>query len=281
MRVIVTGGAGFIGSNLISKLKDLGHSILSIDDYSSGLESNHIEGVEYTKANIKDLHQWKIPVDQIYHIAARSRITPSFTQYKDYFEANVVGTHSVLEFAKKQKAKVVYAGSSSRHKEPECSPYANTKFLGEQLCKQFRFSLGQEVEIARFYNVYGPNELIDPKNGTVLGIWQDCIKSNNPIPIVGDGEQRRDFTHVDDIVDGLIRIMDSDKIHTDAWELGTGKNYSINQVADWFCDKFNTHRYYVDDRPGNYRETLRVNDDAKDKLGWNPQDKLKQYIYEL
>ena len=280
-RIIVTGGAGFIGTNLIRRLVKDGHDILSIDDYSSGLESNHIEGVEYNKVNINHLHQWNIQVDQIYHIAARARINPSFTEYKEYFEANVTGTHSVLEFAKKKGAKVVYAGSSSRHKEPECSPYANTKFMGEQLCKQFRFSLGQEVEIARFYNVYGPNELIDPKNGTVLGIWQDCIKNNNPIPIVGDGEQRRDFTHVDDIVDGLIKIMNSDKIHTDAWELGTGKNFSINQVADWFCDKFNTHRYYVDDRPGNYRETLRVNDDAKDKLGWNPQDRLKDYIYSL
>ena len=103
------------------------------------------------------------------------------------------------------------------------------------------------------------------------------ILLNYPITIKGDGKQRRDFTHIDDIVDGLIRVAESNKGH-DAWELGTGKNYSINEVADMFIEKFNCVKVYMTDQKGNYRETLRVNSDAIDMLGWQPTDKLKEYI---
>ena len=114
-RIIVTGGAGFIGTNLIRRLVKDGHDILSIDDYSSGLESNHIEGVEYNKVNINHFNQWNIQVDQIYHIAARARINPSFTEYKEYFEANVTGTHSCLLYTSpsprdRQKCRLPYSG---------------------------------------------------------------------------------------------------------------------------------------------------------------------------
>ncbi len=111
----------------------------------------------------------------------------------------------------------------------------------------------------------------------VIGIFRNQIKNNQPLTIFGDGEQRRDFTHIDDIVDGLIKIAESDEKHEDAWELGTGKNYSIKEVAEMF----NTEIVHLPDVKGNYRETIRVNNDAIDRLGWKPTDRLKEYIKTL
>ena len=135
-----------------------------------------------------------------------------------------------------------------------------------------------DVEIARFYNVYGPGEELDPVNGNVIGIWRWCVKTNGTAKIVGDGEQRRDFTHVQDIVEGLVKIGESDQHHEDAWELGTGVNYSINELAEMFKTKFKLRFDYIEDQRGNYRETLNTNTDTKDRLGWEPKDRLKEYI---
>ena len=137
---------------------------------------------------------------------------------------------------------------------------------------------GLNAEIVRFYNVYGEGELVDSHMAAVIGLWRAALKNGTPIKIHGDGKQRRDFTHIDDIVDGLIRIAESDEKHEDAWELGTGRNYSLNEVAELFAPH---PMKYVDDVKGNYRETLRINDDAIERLGWQPQDRLKSYINEI
>jgi UDP-glucose 4-epimerase len=120
--------------------------------------------------------------------------------------------------------------------------------------------------------------MVGSNMAAVIGIWRNAILKGEPILIHGDGEQRRDFTHIDDIVDGLIRIAESDEIHSDAWELGTGCNYSLNELAD-MLDYPN--RKYVDDVKGNYRETIRINNDAVQRLGWQPKDQLKEYINEI
>jgi UDP-glucose 4-epimerase len=217
----------------------------------------------------------------IFHLAALARIQPSFTHPSETFRSNVVGTEAVLEFARSIGASIVYAGSSSRWHDPKKSPYAMSKYLGEELCKMYRQSLGCKIQIARFYNVYGPGEIIDGEYSTVIGIWRRQIRDGEPITIVGDGEQRRDFTHVDDIVDGLCRIMVSPEYHPDAWELGTGVNYSINELYAMFQERFKCRRINLPDLPGNYRITLREHGDALDKLGWTPVDRLRTYISEL
>jgi UDP-glucose 4-epimerase len=158
------------------------------------------------------------------------------------------------------------------------SPYALTKHMGEEWIKMFKEVYGLNAEIARFYNVYGPGELVGSDMAAVIGIWRYAISKGQPILIHGDGEQRRDFTHVDDIVDGLIRIAESNEKHEDAWELGTGCNYSLNELADMFEYP---NRKHVDDVKGNYRKTLRLNNDAVKRLGWKPTDKLKSYINEI
>jgi len=156
------------------------------------------------------------------------------------------------------------------------------KYLGEEVCKLYRKSYNLDVQIARFYNVYGDGESLDETYGNVIGIWRKKILTGQKLPIVGDGEQRRDFTHVDDIVDGLIRISKTDKIHEDAWELGSGVNYSVNELFSFFKEKYpNIDSTYIPDQKGNYRETLNINPDAFRYLDWQPQDRLKDYIQSL
>ena len=186
-----------------------------------------------------------------------------------------------MEWAKDNNVKVVYAGSSSRHFNPADSPYAMYKFLGEQVCKLYKKSFNVNVEIARFYNVYGPGENTDEDYGNVIGIWKTKVQKGESIPIVGDGEQKRDFIHIEDVVDGLIKISQTEKVHNDAWELGSGINYSINQLFKMFKTKFNVDSINIPDQPGNYRETLRENDDTLKLLNWHPKDRLKSHIENL
>lgn len=281
MKILVTGGAGFIGTNLIKRLLQEGHTVQSLDNYDSGLRENEIEGCTYYFGDIRSIGTMDKDIDLIYHLAGLSRIQPSFQNPNHTFEVNTIGTQEVCDFAKHIKAKVVYAGSSSRWHNPYQSPYACYKHLGEEICKMYRTSFGVDIEIARFYNVYGPYEVIDGDWAAVVGIWRRQVRDGQPLTIVGDGEQRRDFTHVDDIVDGLYKIGTSNEKHEDAWELGTGKNYSINEVADMFVEKFGCEKQYIPNQKGNYRETLRENNDAIERLGWKPSDKLRQYIQSL
>ena len=137
------------------------------------------------------------------------------------------------------------------------------------------------IEIVRFYNVYGPFEIKYGKWAAVIGLWRGIVENEGIIKIVGDGEQRRDFTHVNDIVDGLIKIAFSNETHDDAWELGSGENFSLNEVYQFFKTKYNIEKKYINEQKGNYRETLRENDDAIKILGWKPKFKLQDYIDNL
>lgn len=281
MKILVTGGAGFIGTNLIKRLLKEKHEVHSIDNYDSGLFENEIEGCEYTIGDIQTVYLMDKDYDLIYHLAALSRIQPSFKNPGETFRVNTEGTQHVCEFARSIGAKVIYAGSSSKWHNPYQSPYATYKHLGEEICKMYKKTYNLNVEIARFYNVYGPHEIVDGDWAAVIGIWRRKVRDGEPITIVGDGEQRRDFTYVDDIVDGLYKLGMSSEHHDDAWELGTGRNYSINEVAEMFQKRFNCDVVYIPDQPGNYRITKRERDDALARLNWVPTDYLKEYINNL
>ena len=278
MKILVTGGAGFIGTNLIKRLITEGHNVESIDNYDSGLVSNHVDGCNYHSGDIESVNLMDKDFDLIYHLAGLSRIQPSFKNPSETFRVNTIGTERVCDFAKQINAKLVYAGSSSRWHDPFQSPYACYKHMGEEICKMYKKVYNMDIEIVRFYNVYGPNEVVDGDWAAVIGIWRKQIKEGKSITIVGDGEQRRDFTHVIDIVDGLYRVGTSEEKHEDAWELGTGTNYSILEVFEMFKEKFNCEKIHIDNQKGNYRITLRENNDAIDRLGWSPENRLKKYI---
>jgi UDP-glucose 4-epimerase len=277
-KVLVTGGCGFIGHSLTLELIKRGYDVDVIDNLSIGKEAKIPEGCNFLGGDIRGMdNQDDKPYIYIFHLAALSRIQPSFKNPTLTFSVNVEGTKKVIEYAFQNKCKLIYSGSSSRWHNPVLSPYAMTKHMGEEWIKLFKEVYGLNAEIARFYNVYGPGELVTSDMSAVIGIWRNAISKGETIKIHGDGEQRRDFTHIDDIVDGLIRIAESDEKHEDAWELGTGKNYSLNEVANMF----GVLSEYVDDVKGNYRVTLRENNDTIERLGWQPIDRLKEYIENL
>jgi UDP-glucose 4-epimerase len=281
MKVLVTGGAGFIGSNLIKRLLSEGHTVVSLDNYDSGLESNEVEGCTYHNGDIENVGLMDKDFDLIYHLAALSRIQPSFTNPQETFRVNTSGTQAVCEFARIIGAKIIYSGSSSRWHNPHRSPYACYKHIGEEVCKMYKNAYDMNIEIVRFYNVYGPGEIVDGDWAAVIGLWRRQVRDNQPITIVGDGKQRRDFTHIYDIVDGLYKIAISKRKHEDAWELGTGRNYSLNEVYEMFKERFDVNKQHIPDQKGNYRETLRENVDALIHLNWRPQDRLENYIQNL
>ena len=283
MKVLVTGGNGFIGSNLVKRLLEEDHEVFVLDDLSTGNYNFEVEGATYIYEDIEFLEVTNgVEIDICYHLAAMSRVQPSFEDPSETFRVNAYGTQMVAEWARKNKVKVIYAGSSSKWSDPTSSPYAITKSIGEDILKSYRKSYGCDFEICRFYNVYGPNELVDDKWANVIGIWRYQIENNIPITIVGDGDQRRDFTHVDDIVDALYRIGTQDKKHEDAWELGAGINYSVNELFNMMEERYGViDKIHIPDQLGNYRSTLRENNDTLDILGWEPKDRLNNYIQSL
>lgn len=270
-----------MGTNLIRRLLEEGHIVVSVDNYSIGTTANHVEGAIYHKSDVNAIATLPNDFDLIFHLAGLSRIQPSFSQPTKTFEANACGVEAVLEWARPQKTKIIYSGSSSKHHNPYQSPYAFYKYMGEEMCRMYRKTYNIPIEIVRFYNVYGPHEITEGDWAAVIGIWRHQAAHGGPITIVGDGKQRRDFTHIDDIVDGLLRIAFSEETEKEAWELGSGKNYALLEVYEWFKVRFGVEKVHVPDQDGNYRETLRENNAALDKLGWEPQDRLQGYIKNL
>jgi UDP-glucose 4-epimerase len=281
MKILVTGGAGFVGTNLIKRLITYGHEVHSLDNYDSGRTENEQLYANYHVGDIETIHTMDSDFDICFHFAALSRIQPSFQNPAETFRINTKGSESVFEWARQTNTKVIYAGSSSRWHNPYQSPYAMYKFLGEEIAKMYKSVYKTNIEIVRFYNVYGPYEIVDGDWAAVIGIWRRQVRDGLPITIVGDGEQRRDFTHVDDIVDGLIKITMSNEVHNDGWELGTGVDYSLNEVYEFFRNRFDVKKIHLPEQKGNYRKTLRENNSALDRLGWSPADRLQTYINNL
>jgi UDP-glucose 4-epimerase len=279
MKILVTGALGFVGKNLCKRLIEEGYDVIGLDNYEIGKATDEVEGVRYLPWDIEQIQYLKGDgIDLCFHLAALSRIQPSFEQPSETFRVNTRGTEAVCEWARQFNIKVVYSGSSSQWHDPFQSPYAMYKKLGEDVCKMYKKIYNLNVEIARFYNVFGPGEIVDGKWAAVIGLWRRQVRDGESLTIVGDGEQRRDFTHIDDIVDALIKIGFGTESVEDAWELGTGFNYSLNEVADIFIEKFGCEKVYIPQQRGNYQQTLRENDLALEKLDWKPTDRLKEYI---
>jgi len=295
MRVLVTGGAGFIGTNLIKRLLKDGHGVVSVDNYSTGKKENEQKGCEYYHRDLSNSQWWSLcddctcdvscdcqieSVDIIYHLAALPRIVPSFKKPVDTFKSGPLATINVLDWAKQSKTPVIYAGSSSVTGDVYANPYTFTKWQNEHLIELYNKLFDVPTSICRFYNVYGEHQANEGSYCNVLGIFQRQFSNGESLTITGDGEQRRDFTYVGDIADGLIRCGKSlfmAEFNGESFELGNGNNRSINELAEAFGDY---PVEYIDGRPGEMRETLNTDTKAQDVLGWRPNGDIIKFIKE-
>ena len=279
MNILVTGGAGFIGTNLIKRLLKDGHNVVSIDNYSTGKEENHQEGCQYVKADIRDIVSYDTFMenpDVVYHLAALPRIQPSFEYPALTLEVAILGTLNLLEWVKEKKCRMIFAGSSSVHSGKLKNPYTLSKNIADDLCMLYKKHFEVDVSICRFYNVYGPHQLTDGDYCTVVGIFEKQYENGEELTITGDGFQRRDFTHIDDIVDGMILTAECET----SWEtieLGRGNNHSINELAKMFGCGFT----YIPARPGEAKETLCNTLISKRLIGYEPTRNLEDYVKEV
>ena len=292
MKVLVTGGAGFIGTNLIKRLLEEGHNVVSVDNYSTGKKENHQDSCKYLDMDLAvstpkhgSWGQGKFQLEEpdvIFHIAALPRIQPSFEDPSTTFNSNVVSTQNICEWARTNgNIPVVYAGSSSIHGDKYANPYTFTKWLGEEVCKMYSNIFKLPVTICRFYNVYGHHQASDGAYCNVLGIFERQFKNGEPLTITGDGEQRRDFTNVEDIVDGLIRVSHRTTLGRhigEEFEFGNGKNYSINELVEGFGKEY--PKEYISKWEGEVRESLCVDKKARKELGWKPTRDIIEFIRE-
>tara|TARA_B110000259_G_scaffold151454_1_gene171155 strand:+ start:205 stop:1035 length:831 start_codon:yes stop_codon:yes gene_type:complete len=274
MKILVTGGAGFIGTNLIKRLLQDGHEVISIDNYNTGLKENHQEGCEYLEHDIRSITSYNfINPDVVFHMAAIARIQPSFKNPIDYFTTNANGTLNLVNWCAENNVSLIYAGSSSKHSGRFKNPYTFSKDIGEDIIELYKKHYYLSTTITRFYNVYGPYQLTEGGYTTLIGRWLNNIKNGIQCEIYGDGEQRRDFTHVGDIIDALVAIMDGNHYGWD-FELGRGKNISVNEVAKMM----DITPVYKDSKPGEARHTLNIDNTAYDVLDWEPKINLEEYL---
>jgi UDP-glucose 4-epimerase len=294
MKILITGGCGFIGTNLIKSIgekwaSDGGMEELEIhvlDNYSTGFKHNEVDDVHvtYHDFDVSDyffdnrmnevLGDWR--PDTIYHLAALARIQPSFTEPKKTFAANTIGTQNILEWARVNgNIQVVYAGSSSSHGDIFANPYTFYKYNGELLVELYSKIYDLPTTICRFYNVYGEHMIpADNPYVAVVAIFDEQKLSNKPLSVTNDGDQRRDFTNVLDICSGLMACQGRTDLKAEYFELGSGKNYSINELVTMY----ESESVNIGPRPGEMRITLCTDTKAHEMLGWKPVHDLKDYI---
>jgi UDP-glucose 4-epimerase len=278
--MVVTGGAGFIGSHLCEQLVADGHRVISLDNYATGSEANHVKGVEYRRGHTRDIASLisETP-DRMYHLGEYARVEQSFADIDKVLDANQTGTAAVLEFARLKGTKLIYAGSSTKFADAgigkDQSPYAWTKAVNTNLVQRYGDWYGLRYAITYFYNVYGPRERSDTQSGTLIAIFADKLRRGEPLTVRKPGTQRRNFTHVLDIVAGLIMV--GERGEGDEYGLGHPDSYSVEEVAQLFGGRIE----YLEERPGNRMQSGIDVHRASLELGWKPQHTLPDYIAAL
>jgi len=243
MKILVTGGLGFVGSNLVDMLCNEGHQLIVIDDLSSESASKNYMNPNaiYIFEKVQNIRKIKffnnLQFDKIFHLAAEARIQPSFERPTDYFNSNALGTSELMEFARESNSGiVVYATTSSKnHGSDFISPYTYYKVVGEGILKTYSKCFNMNCAMATFYNVYGPREPRIGEWATVVAKFGRQWAEGAQLTVVGDGQQTRDFTHVEDICKGLIAISNG-IWNADNFDLGRGEPIAILDVARAYTD---------------------------------------------
>jgi UDP-glucose 4-epimerase len=276
--ILVTGGAGFIGGNLCRRLAADGHRVISLDNYFAGTRENHAPGVDYREGHTKDIEQL-VPEspDLVYHLGEYSRVEKSFEDIEALWDLNKTGTFAVLEFVRRRGSKLVYAGSSTKFADGgmgrDQSPYAWAKAANTELVKNYGAWFGIPYAITYFYNVYGPGERAGAM-GTVIEIFRQNYLAGRPLTVTAPGTQARNFTHVDDIVDGLVLV--GEKGEGDEYGLGDERAYSILEVAKLFTNDI----VMLPERAGNRMQSALDTTNAR-SLGWEARRHLAEYIADI
>ena len=275
----MTGGAGFVGSHLCRSLVDMGYSVTSLDNYSSGRVENHAEGVRYINGDTTSVSEiCKFEIDTLFHLGEFSRVENSLQHIEEVIKSNIGGTLSIIKFCKENKIKLVYAGSSTKFgdngRTVDETPYAWTKARNVDLIKRFGDWYNLQFAITYFYNVYGGRENRVGNYATLIGIFKQQWLMKKPLTIVRPGSQRRFFTHIDDIVKGLVLV--AMRGSGDGYGIGNPKKYSVAEVANMFGGDV----CYLDERPGNRSDSELFIEKIK-SLGWEPTIDLRQHIDEF
>jgi len=294
MKSLVTGGAGFIGSNLVDRLLELGHEVVVIDnEYSDAHDqfywNDKAQNYKYDIRDYENTRPLYDGVDYVFHIAAEARIQPAIENPIEAVSINSVGTVTVLQCAREARVKrVMYSSTSSGYglnqtpnietQPDDClNPYSVSKVNGEKLCKMYTDLFGLQTVCFRYFNVYGERQPLRGQYAPVIGIFLRQRAAGEPLTIVGDGNQRRDFTYVGDVVKANIMAAISNpepEAFGQIYNVGTGTNYSVNQIARMFDHK----TVNIAPRPGEARVSLANNQKLRKTFGWEPSMKVEEWV---
>jgi len=293
-KTLVTGGCGFIGSHIVDNLLSKGHEVIVIDDKSAESNDKFFENpnASYSYASIANYEKIAplfMGVDYVFHLGAESRIQPTLERPQDACMTNFVGTCNVLQAARLSEVKrVMYSSTSAGYglknkiplkedMERDClNPYAVTKVAAEDLARMYYTLWGLETVIFRYFNIYGDREPTKGQYAPVVGLFLKQFRDNETLSIVGDGTQRRDFTHVSDVVQANMLAMESEstKILGEIFNVGTGENCSVLELAQMISDNYT----FIPPRPGEAKNTLADISKARALLNYSPTIAIKEWI---
>jgi UDP-glucose 4-epimerase len=292
MNCLVTGGAGFIGSNLVDKLIELGHKVICIDNESAECHEQFYwnpkaNNYKYDICDYEKIAHLFNGIDYVFHVASDARIQPAILNPRKSIESNAVGTANVIELARINKVKrFIYSSTSSAYGkkailpniETQASdpltPYSTAKVFGENLARVYYNLYGLETISLRYFNVYGDRQPLKGQYAPVIGLFLKQHHEGKPLTIVGDGSQRRDFTHISDVVQANIIASELSDGFGEVYNIGYGSNYSILEIANMISNNVK----FIPPRVGEVQETLASNIKFKELTGWMPEVPLKEWL---